>query len=121
MKALVIQSDLSFKIQEKDVPTPKEGEALIKITAASLNRRDQWIREGKYPSIIPGVTLGSDGVGEVVEVGGQVESPWVGKKTLINPNINWGDDDDTQQDDYQVLGLPTDGTLAEYIVVKPST
>lgn len=118
MKALVIQSDLSFKIQEKDMPTPKEGEALIKITAASLNRRDQWIREGKYPSITPGVTVGSDGVGEVVAVGGQLESPWLGKKVMINPNINWGDDEDTQQDNYQVLGLPTDGALAEYLVVN---
>ncbi|MCF6352567.1 MAG: zinc-binding dehydrogenase [Cyclobacteriaceae bacterium] len=118
MKALVIQSDLSFKIQDKDKPTPKEGEALVKLLAASLNRRDQWIREGKYPSIMAGVTIGSDGMGEVVEVGGQIESPWIGKKVLINPNINWGDDNDTQQDDYQVLGLPTDGTLAEYIVVK---
>ncbi len=116
MKALVIQSDLSFKIQEKEIPTPQEGEALIKITAASLNRRDQWIREGKYPSIIPGVTLGSDGVGEVVEVGGQAESPWVGKKVIINPNNNWGEDDEAQQEGYHVLGLPKDGTLAEYII-----
>ncbi len=118
MKALVIQPDLSFKIQEKDIPKPKAGEALIKISAASLNRRDQWIREGKYPSIIPGVTLGSDGVGEVVEVGGQAESPWLGKKVVVNPNINWGDDDDTQQDGYHVLGLPTDGALAEYLVTN---
>lgn len=118
MKALVIQPDLSFKIQEKEIPTAKEGEALIKITAASLNRRDQWIREGKYPSIIPGVTLGSDGVGVVIEVGGQKESPWVGKKVIINPNNNWGDDDEAQQDSYHVLGLPKDGALAEYIVAN---
>ena len=118
MKALVIQPDLSFKIQEKEIPTPKEGEALIKITAASLNKRDQWIREGKYPSIIPGVTLGSDGVGEVIEVGGQKESPWVGKKVIVNPNINWGDDDEVQQDSYHVLGLPMDGALAEYLVTN---
>ncbi len=117
MKALVIQPDLSFKIQEKETPTPKPGEALVKLTAASLNRRDQWIREGKYPSIIPGVTLGSDGTGLVMEVEGQVASPWIGKKVLINPNINWGSDDEAQQDTYQVLGLPTDGTLAEYIIV----
>ncbi|MCF6359414.1 MAG: zinc-binding dehydrogenase [Cyclobacteriaceae bacterium] len=118
MKALVIQSDLSFKIEEKEIPTAQEGEALIKITAASLNRRDQWIREGKYPNIVPGVTLGSDGVGEVVEVGGQAESSWIGKKVLINPNNNWGDDDEAQQDDYHVLGLPKDGALAEYVVAN---
>ncbi len=117
MKALVIQPDLSFKIQEKEKPAPAEGEALVQLTAAGLNRRDQWIREGKYPSIIPGVTLGSDGVGRVVEVGGQSESPWLGKKVIINPNINWGDDDEVQQDGYHVLGLPKDGTLAEYVVV----
>ncbi len=118
MKALVIQPDLSFKIQEKDTPKPKEGEALIKILVASLNKRDQWIREGKYPSIVPGITLGSDGVGEVVEVGGQAESHWIGKKVVINPNINWGDDDEVQQDDYQVLGLPTNGTFTEFFVTN---
>ena len=118
MKALVIQSDLSFKIQEKETPKPKNGEALIKITAAGLNRRDQWIREGKYPSIIPGVTVGSDGVGEVIEVGGQKQSTWIGKKVIINPNNNWGDDEETQQDNYHVLGLPKDGTLAEYMVAN---
>ena len=118
MKALVIQSDLSVKIQEKNIPQPKEGEALIRITAASINRRDQWIREGKYPSIVPGVTLGSDGVGEVMEVGGHSESQWIGKTVMINPNNNWGDDDEVQQDTYHVLGLPKDGALAEYIVAK---
>lgn len=118
MKALVIQPDLSLKIQEKKIPIPKEGEVLIKLAAVSLNRRDQWIREGKYPNIIPGVTLGSDGVGEVVEVAGQDESLWLGKKVIINPNINWGYDDDAQQDDYHVLGLPTDGTFAEYLVTN---
>lgn len=118
MKALVVQSDLSVKIQEKDKPKPKEGEALIKLTAASINRREQWIREGKYPGIKPGVTLGSDGVGSVVEVGGEKESPWLGKKVIINPNIDWGDDDEVQQTSYHVLGMPLDGALAEYIVTK---
>ena len=118
MKALVVQSDLSVKIQEKDVPVPKEGEALIKLTAASINRRDQWIREGKYPGIKPGVILGSDGAGEVVEVGGATESPWLGKKVIINPNINWGNDDAVQQQSYHVLGMPSDGTLAEYVVAN---
>lgn len=119
MKALVVLSDLSVGIQDKEIPTPKEGEVLVKITAASINRRDQWIREGKYPGIKPGVTLGSDGVGEVVEVGGTTESPLLGKKVIINPNIDWGDDDAVQQTSYQVLGMPTDGALAEYVLTKP--
>lgn len=118
MKALVVQSDLSVKIQEKEIPKPEKGEVLVKITAASINRRDQWIREGKYPGIKPGVTLGSDGVGEVVEVGGTTESPWLGKKVIINPNINWGNDDAVQQASYHVLGMPSDGALAEYVVTN---
>jgi NADPH:quinone reductase-like Zn-dependent oxidoreductase len=41
----------------------------------------------------------------------------VGKPVIVNPNINWGDDPDSQSPTYQVLGMPTNGTLAEYITV----
>ena len=53
MKALVLTSDSEKKIQILDVeqPKPAAGKVLVKIKAAALNRRDQWIREGKYPGI----------------------------------------------------------------------
>ena len=56
--------------QERDVPAPKAGEVLVKITAAGVNRPDVMQREGKYPPPpgapdIPGLEL----AGEVVKLG----------------------------------------------------
>ena len=50
MKAMLI--DEQKKLVWSDVPDPelKEGEVLVKIHAAALNRADLLQREGKYPS-----------------------------------------------------------------------
>ena len=48
--------------------------------AAALNRRDEWIKEGKYPGIKYGVTLGSDGSGVVEKVFDEADNHWVGQE-----------------------------------------
>jgi zinc-binding alcohol dehydrogenase/oxidoreductase len=115
MKAIVITNNPTEPLQLVDKPKPEcpTGHCLVRIQTAGLNRRDQWIREGKYPGIRFGNTLGSDGFG-VVEEG---PAEWKGKEVIINPNINWGKDPAVQSKEYEVLGMPTDGTLAEYLVV----
>ncbi len=114
MKAITI-TDQSETIQLVEAPKPEiaEGECLVKISFAALNRRDQWIREGLYPGIKPGVILGSDGCGEIVAG----PSNWLGKTVMINPNIGWGSDEKAQRPDYTILGLPQNGTLAEFVKV----
>ncbi|MGB3467349.1 MAG: zinc-binding dehydrogenase, partial [Cyclobacteriaceae bacterium] len=99
-------------------PTPGEDEVLVRLKAAALNHRDQWCREGKYPGLKTGTTLGSDGAGIVEEVGDNVDEMWLGKEVVINPNIAWGDNPAVQSSDYHILGMPTDGTFAEYVKVK---
>jgi NADPH2:quinone reductase len=56
--------------RERDVPAPKQGEVLVKIAAAGVNRPDVMQRQGKYPPPpgapdIPGLEL----AGEVVALG----------------------------------------------------
>ncbi len=119
MKAIII-SDQSEPIQivEKEVPKPGAHQVLVKLHAAALNRRDQWIREGMYPGILQGTTLGSDGAGTVESLGEDVDDSWLNKEVIINPNINWGKNPDAQSSDYTILGMPSDGTMAEYVVVN---
>lgn len=117
MKALVLTHEGQVKIIEKAKPSPARGEVLVKIKAAALNHRDQWIREGKYPGIQTGITLGSDGAGIVEATGEGVGEDWLGKEVVINPNIDWGDNPAVQSASYKILGMPVDGTLAEYISV----
>ncbi|MEK0442023.1 MAG: hypothetical protein RL403_1001 [Bacteroidota bacterium] len=119
MKGIVLQRDQAAKIQLLDLPKPVfgPGEVLIKIKAAALNHRDEWCRKGLYPNLRDGVVLGSDGAGIVEEVGEGVNPKWVGKETLINPAKNWGDNEKAQSREFEIMGMPSNGTLAEYIAV----
>ena len=117
LKALQLVEPGNVDIVEVDRPVAQTGEVLIKMKAAALNRRDQWIREGKYPNIQTNITLGSDGSGEVIEAGSSDVEKWVGKKVIINPNVKWGSSSKAQSSEYSVLGMPVDGTLAEYMAV----
>ncbi|WP_339606225.1 zinc-binding dehydrogenase [uncultured Roseivirga sp.] len=122
MKALVLVGHPENKIQllEVEKPVPTEGKVLIKLKAAALNRRDQWIREGKYPNIQMNTILGSDGAGIVEEVGAGISSDLIGNEVIINPNIDWGENPKVQSKAYHILGMPTNGTFAEYVVVEAS-
>lgn len=119
MKALLLvdDHDQRLKLAEVDKPEPTPGRALIKITAAAINRRDQWCREGKYPNLTYNCIMGSDGSGVVESVGSKEDDSWLGKEVIINPNINWGYNPAAQSPDYRLLGMPDNGTFAEYIVV----
>ncbi len=114
MKAIQIVEN-KLAICEIPEPQPQAGEVLVKLSAVALNHRDQWIRAGKYPNIVFNTTLGSDGCGQVMALGKGASKKWLNKTVVINPNVNWGDDQRIQSSSYQVLGMPTAGTLAEYI------
>ncbi|MBL6450021.1 zinc-binding dehydrogenase [Fulvivirga sp. 29W222] len=117
MKGLVLTSQGKIEIVKLEKPQLDQSQVLVKLKAAALNKRDQFIREGKYPDIQMNAVLGSDGAGEVVEVGSKSHEKLIGKTVVINPNINWGDNPDVQSRNYSILGMPTHGTFAEYVAV----
>ncbi len=119
MKALVLEAvHQPPTYKEVPVPNPKENEVLIKIEAAALNHRDIYISQGLYPGIKTPIILGSDGAGIVVKTGSDVTQNWLGKEVIINPNINWGNNPQVQDKSYNILGMPSDGTLAEFVCVN---
>src|SRR6267154_6284557 len=117
MKALVLASPGHIEMKDVVMPALSPGKALVRIKAVALNRRDDWIREGKYPNIKTGTVMGSDGAGVVESVHSEEHKDWVGKEVVINPNIDWGPITDVQSSKYTILGMPVDGTFAEYIAV----
>lgn len=118
MKALVLLSPGKIEIVDVARPVLTAGKALVRLQSVTLNRRDQWILEGKYPHIRFGAILGSDGCGVVEEVFDEINQPWVGQEVVINPNVNWGPDPEVQSRNYTILGMPENGTFAEYIAVN---
>jgi len=118
MKAIVLKElGGAFFLEDIKKPEPKEGEVLVRIAAAALNHRDLWIKQGKYfmkeyPSV-----LGSDGAGIVESVGAGVSEEILGNKVVINPSLHWGPRRQGHSKDFQILGMPTQGTFSEYICV----
>ena len=111
MKAIVLKEQNSYPQYDPNYPDPivQDGEVLVKLSHAALNRRDYWITQGQYPHIKVPVVLGSDGAGRIGE-----------RRVLLYPAINWGSNKRVQADNYEPLGMPKDGTLAEYIAVDES-
>ncbi|KMY54274.1 alcohol dehydrogenase [Bacillus sp. FJAT-27231] len=120
MKAIVLKElggpdHLSY--EEVVTPKPKGNEVIVKLKYASLNRRDVWIPYGKYPGIELPAILGSDGAGEVAALGENVKNIEVGSEVIINPSLNWGESDAFNGPGYSILGMPTNGTYAQYVAV----
>src|SRR5919199_2872646 len=104
MKAVRIHEDGGPEVlRYEDAPDPVagEGEALIRLHAASLNHLDIWVRKG-LPSVPKPRILGADGAGIRVDTG---------ERVVINPGLDHGDGRIT------VVGEHRDGTHAELVAV----
>ncbi|KAI1643659.1 uncharacterized protein F4817DRAFT_348977 [Daldinia loculata] len=100
-----------------EVPVPKvgENEVLVKLHAASLNYRDVAIAKNEYPSPLRfPFCPGSDGAGEVIEIGSKVTKFRIGDKvaTLFHQGHLYGDIDSSIIP--TSLGGFLDGTLRQF-------
>jgi len=113
----LIEKNQPLQLTNVPMPVAGVGEVLVHIRAAALNHRDVFIQQGLYPGIKLPVILGSDGAGVVAEVGEGVDPVWRGQSVIINPALNWGSNPAFYGPDFQILGMPANGTFAEYIAV----
>lgn len=122
MRAVVLEKSspsgpATLHLREVARQTPRPGEVVVALKAASLNRRDVWIRLGKYVGIRLPCVLGSDGAGVVAAVGAGVRPELCGQAVVINPSLGWGPDPAVQGPDFRVLGMPDAGTYAAELVI----
>jgi NADPH:quinone reductase-like Zn-dependent oxidoreductase len=75
-----------LKIEEEAIPTPGQGEVLLKVKAIGLNRAEVMFREGHYleTPVLPS-KLGYEAAGVVEAVGPDVDKSWIGKKASTVP------------------------------------
>ena len=99
-------------------PEINDDEVLIKIHYAALNHRDLWITKGLYAGIKLPVVPGSDGAGTIHKLGKNVNNLNTGDEVIINPSLDWGDDESFQSKEYHILGMPDNGTLSEFIKIN---
>lgn len=97
-------------------PEPGRGEVLLKMRASSLNYRDLVVLDrgyGAQTGTLPLVPL-SDGVGEVVAIGEDVDRVAIGERVcpMFFPDWIAGDPEPSR---LRSLGGPLDGTMSEYL------
>ena len=109
MRAYIVEKDQFLPaLKNVDINPPTDQYIQVKVFASSLNHRDLWITQGLYPGIRYGAVMGSDAC------------VWSeGKKYIVNPGLYWGSNPSFQSSEFQVLGVPTDGTFSDHIWVKP--
>ena len=106
-----------LKLEDAPDPRAGAGEVVVRLRAAALNHRDVFIRKGQYAGIKLPLILGSDGAGEVVDVGEGVDGSWRGRPVIIDPSFNWGPDERAQSPSFHILGMPVNGTYAQLVTV----
>jgi NADPH:quinone reductase-like Zn-dependent oxidoreductase len=114
-----------LELRDMAVPAIGPREVLVKLRTAALNHLDIWVRVGAIPGLDlsqPHI-LGSDGAGEVAEVGAEVKKWKKGDLVVINPGISCGRCDHCLRGEqsvcnsFHVLGEHLPGTFAEFVKV----
>lgn len=106
----------SAEVREVDIPEPGEGEALIRLKAATLNYRDLAFITGILPASMvkqPEYVPFSCGLGEVVALGSGVTEVAEGDRVTPLFSIGWLEGRDASM---EMLGGPADGVARQYAV-----
>jgi NADPH:quinone reductase-like Zn-dependent oxidoreductase len=104
--------------RDRETPVAGSHDIIVRVMAASLNKRDLFILKGTYP--LParqGVVPLSDGAGEVVAVGERVTRFKVGDRVAGNYFARWRSGP-LEADMFDQLGCALDGMLSEYAVLN---
>jgi len=102
-----------LQITQKDRPSPKSGEVLIKWHATSLNYHDYLVAIGAIP-VPNGRIPMSDGAGEIVEIGPDVMEYKVGDKVMSLFFPGWLEGEPRFEKIVGISGETIDGYMAEY-------
>lgn len=110
----------ALKLTDAPEPRPGPGQVVVRIRACSLNHRDLNIVSGGYTShaLKPGAIPLSDGAGEVTAVGAGVTRWKAGDRVAPIFVQRWLGGELTLEYMPSALGGPSDGVLAEQIVLS---
>ena len=123
MRAWVVESYAGIDGLElralPEPPTPEPGQVLVRLRAASLNYRELLLLKGAYAQWCkPEFILGSDGAGEVVEVGAGVWRVQPRDRVALTFHPHWLGGAYTHSPAFLGRGGSVDGVLAEYACVS---
>ena len=108
----------ALKLVEAAVRPPGDREVLVRVHAVSLNRRDVYVKLGRYPGPMPAnlVPL-SDGAGEVVATGSRATRFRKGDRVASIFFQHWLEGRFKPEHFASALGGAVDGMLSQYVTL----
>ncbi|WP_429971869.1 zinc-dependent alcohol dehydrogenase family protein [Fructilactobacillus sp. Tb1] len=122
MKALVMTGKQEMKMEEREIPTPKDNEVLIETAYAGICGTDNALFNGLPGSAdaVPPIVLGHENSGVVKAVGKDVTNFKEGDRVSVDPNIYCGKcfychiGLFEECDNLSAVGVTRDGGLEQY-------
>jgi alcohol dehydrogenase len=81
MKAAVFVEPGRIELQDKPVPKPGPGDALLRVTTTTICGTDVHIPKGEY-AVEPGLTVGHEPVGVIEALGEAVTGYEIGQRVI---------------------------------------
>jgi threonine dehydrogenase-like Zn-dependent dehydrogenase len=125
MKANVFRAPGVFGLEERPIPRPGYGEAVVQVRLTTICGADIHIVKGEYP-VSPGLTIGHEAVGIIHEIGPGVSGYAIGQRVLVGAITPCGQCEPCLGGDSAQCGGPAggwkfgntmDGAQAEYVRV----
>ena len=108
-----------LKLVDAPVRQPGENEVLVRVHAVSLNRRDIYVKMGRYPGPMrPNLVPLSDGAGEVVAIGPGTTRFRKGDRVAAIFFQQWIEGRFKQEHFASALGGAVDGMLSQYVTLN---
>ena len=128
MKAAIYSSPGIVETVTRAVPTPGEGEILIKVEATGICGTDLAILAGKHPRAKAPLIMGHEVGGLVEQIGGNISAGFaVGDRVTFFPLISCGvcstcrDGNTYVCENLKLIGIDADGGMADYITVPTAS
>jgi threonine dehydrogenase-like Zn-dependent dehydrogenase len=126
MKAAVFTGKGKITLQEKPLPVPGVGQALLRVTATTICGTDVHILKGEYP-VKPGLVVGHEPVGAIEALGPGVTGFRIGERAIAGAITPCGQCNSCLSGCHSQcggtpmggwrMGNTIDGCQAEYVVV----
>ncbi len=122
MRAAVLHAVGDLRIEERPIPEPGPGEALVRVTVCGVCGTDA-VEYSRGLLSTPPVVLGHEFAGVVAALGEGVTAPPVGASVVCGAGISCGECKPCRAGRtnlcrrYRTAGLQVDGGLAGYVVV----
>ena len=123
MKALVLGLDRTLELVERPRPAcAAPDDVVLRVVQVGICGTDRGVLLGKFPAE-PGVVMGHEAVGEVVETGSGVTTLKPGDRVIINPTLYCGLCDPCrdgvlnfcENKSGNEIGIDRDGAFAEFM------